>query len=192
MSLRGLLILIAGFLCVACASGTPSGRVERGITKQLQAASLEDYKLGPGDRLRIVIYDEPTLSNEYVVSPKGKIAFPLVGEVQAEGYTITDFSRALEGTLKQGYLKNPQASAEVLVYRPFYILGQVQRPGTYPFAAGMTVMSAAATAGGFTYRAETHRVYIQHVGQDAEVAYDLTSQTPVQPGDTVRIGERIF
>lgn len=192
MSLRGLLILLAGLLCAACASGDPSGRVERGTTKQLQSASLEDYKLGPGDRLRIVIYDEPTLSNEYVVSPKGRIAFPLIGDIQAEGLTITDFSRTLETALKQGFLKNPQASAEVLMYRPFYILGQVQRPGTYPFAAGMTVMSAAATAGGFTYRAETHRVYIKHVGQDAEVAYDLTSQTPVQPGDTVRIGERIF
>ncbi len=192
MSLRGLFFLFAGLLFAACASGDPSGRVEHGTTKQLQSASLEDYKLGPGDRLRIVIYDEPTLSNEYVVSPKGKIAFPLVGDVQAEGMTITDFSRALETTLKQGFLKNPQASAEVLMYRPFYILGQVQRPGTYPFAAGMTVMSAAATAGGFTYRAETHRVFIKHVGQDAEVAYDLTSQTPVQPGDTVRIGERIF
>jgi polysaccharide biosynthesis/export protein len=192
MSLRGFFITLASLLCAACASGDPSGRVEHGTTKQLQSASLEDYKLGPGDRLRIVIYDEPTLSNEYVVSPKGKIAFPLIGDIQAEGLTITDFSRALETTLKQGFLKNPQASAEVLMYRPFYILGQVQRPGTYPFAAGMTVMSAAATAGGFTYRAETHRVYIKHVGQDAEVAYDLTSQTPVQPGDTVRIGERIF
>jgi polysaccharide export outer membrane protein len=192
MSLRGLLILLAGLLCAACASGDPSGRVERGTTKQLQSASLEDYKLGPGDRLRIVIYDEPTLSNEYVVSPKGRIAFPLIGDIQAEGLNITDFSRALETALKQGFLKNPQASAEVLMYRPFYILGQVQRPGTYPFAAGMTVMSAAATAGGFTYRAETHRVYIKHVGQDTEVAYDLTSQTPVQPGDTVRIGERLF
>ena len=192
MLLRGLLFIFAALLCVACASGTPSGRVEHGTTKQLQSASLEDYKLGPGDRLRIVIYDEPTLSSEYVVSPKGRIAFPLVGEVQAEGMTITDFSRSLEAQLKTGFLKNPQASAEVLVYRPFYILGQVQQPGTYPFAAGMTVMSAAATAGGFTYRADSRRVYIKHVGQDAEVAYDLTSQTPVQPGDTVRIGERLF
>jgi polysaccharide export outer membrane protein len=83
-------------------------------------------------------------------------------------------------------------SVEVTNYRPFFILGEVQRPGSYPYAIDLTVMNAVATAGGFTYRANRSRVFIRHANAAEERAYDLTATTPVMPGDTVRIGERIF
>jgi polysaccharide export outer membrane protein len=90
------------------------------------------------------------------------------------------------------YIRNPNVSVEVLTYRPFFILGEVQRPGTYPYSANLVVMNAVATAGGFTYRANRSRVFIKHAGATDELEYRLDSTTPVLPGDTVRIGERLF
>lgn len=191
MTLRLFLCGMFALVCAACASqGAPVGGTAQGDVQALEQ-SLSDYRLGPGDQLRITVYDEPSLSGEFVVSPQGKISFPLVEEVNAQGLTVKEFSKHLESVLLT-YVKAPRVNSEVLVYRPFYILGEVTKPGTYPFAAGLTVQNAAATAGGFTYRADTRRVFIKHVGEERESEYPLTSKTPVQPGDTVRISERLF
>jgi polysaccharide biosynthesis/export protein len=192
MPFRGFVSMLLLLVCAACASGTPAGRIEQSKEAAPAEVSLADYRLGPGDQLRVNVFDEPSLTGQYDINPQGRIAFPLVGEVPAGNLTVTEFSRSLEGKLKQGFLRAPQVTTEVVTYRPFYILGEVVRPGTYPFAAGLTVMNAAATAGGFSYRADTRRVYIKRVGEERETSYPLTSKTPVQPGDTVRIGERIF
>ena len=110
---------------------------------------------------------------------------------RAAGLTLTEFTDALRTALGQ-YLRAPSVSVEVANYRPFFILGEVARPGTYPYAVDLTVLNAVATAGGFTYRANEHRVYIRHACQADERAYALTPSTPVLPGDTIRIGERLF
>jgi polysaccharide export outer membrane protein len=89
-------------------------------------------------------------------------------------------------------VRQPSVSVDVANYRPFFILGVVQRPGTYPYSANLTVMNAVATAGGFTYRANQSRVFIRHASSSEEASYPLTVATPVLPGDTVRIGERLF
>ncbi|MEM9989564.1 MAG: SLBB domain-containing protein, partial [Pseudomonadota bacterium] len=75
---------------------------------------------------------------------------------------------------------------------PFYILGEVGRPGTYPYQNGLTVLNAVATAQGFTYRANERVVFIRRDGETQEEKYSLTSTTPVRPGDTIRISERFF
>src|SRR5690606_1743842 len=116
---------------------------------------------------------------------------PLVGTVQASGLTLSEFSLILQEALSE-YIRQPNVSVEVANYRPFFILGEVQRPGTYPYSANLTVLNAVATAGGFTYRANQGRVYIRHANEPQERAYELTIATPVLPGDTIRIGERLF
>ena len=83
-------------------------------------------------------------------------------------------------------------SAEVINYRPFYILGEVGRPGEYPFNSGLTVLNAVAAAGGFTYRANKKVVFIKSANGNQEVPFALDTNTVVKPGDTLRIGERIF
>jgi polysaccharide export outer membrane protein len=153
---------------------------------------LQEYRLGPGDQLRISVFGEPNLSGEFLVSPSGSISYPLVGEVPAQGKTVNEFSAALADVLRNGYVRQPNISVEVASYRPFFILGEVGAPGTYPYAAGLTVMNAVATAGGFTYRADLRRVYIKHAEEAGERLYELTSTTPIMPGDTVRIPERRF
>ena len=83
-------------------------------------------------------------------------------------------------------------SVEVLGYRPFYIMGEVNRPGEYPYSNGLTVLNAVATANGFTYRANKKRAFIRHAGAPDEQRTRLTGTTPVAPGDTIRIGQRFF
>ena len=154
------------------------------------AAALE-YELGAGDQLRIIVFNEPDLTGQYLVSSQGSIAYPLVGSVEAAGLSLTDFTVRLQTAL-QAYIRQPNVSVEVANYRPFFILGEVSRPGTYPYSAHLTVQNAVATAGGFTYRANRGRVYIKHASEAEERAYRLTNSTPVLPGDTIRIGERLF
>ena len=150
------------------------------------------YRLGPGDQLHIIVYGETDLTGDFTVSPVGSIAFPLIGEVPVNGLTPDQMSQAIADRLSQGYMRHPQVSAAIASYRPFFILGEVARPGTYPFSAALTVRGAVAVAGGFSYRANEHRVFIKHAGEAQEHAYQLDASTLVQPGDTIRIGERFF
>jgi polysaccharide export outer membrane protein len=160
------------------------------------AASAEvlanDYRLGPADKLRITVYGEETLTGEYSVSGSGVISFPLIGEVRAADRTLPQIREEIRAKLADGYLREPQVSAEVLTFRPFYILGEVNRPGQYPYTDGLTVPKAVATAGGFTYRANQRKVFIKRGDHPSEEAYELTPETMVAPGDMIRIGERFF
>jgi polysaccharide export outer membrane protein len=153
------------------------------------ASESFEYRLGPADQLRITVYNEPELTGLFVVGAQGAIAYPLVGSIQAGGLTVEEFTGALRTAL-QVYMRQPNVSVEVANYRPFFILGEVQRPGTYPYAASLTVLNAVATAGGFTYRANRGRVFVRHANETVERDYPMT--TLVRPGDTVRIGERFF
>ncbi|HVV32897.1 MAG TPA: polysaccharide biosynthesis/export family protein [Vitreimonas sp.] len=150
-----------------------------------------EYRLGPGDQLRITVFGETDLTGTFTVGSQGVIAYPLVGEVPAAGKTVPEFTTALSTALEQ-YVRAPNVSVEVANYRPFFILGEVQRPGTYPYSASLTVLNAVATAGGFTYRANQGVVFIRHANEDVEHSYPITIATPVLPGDTVRVPERFF
>jgi len=154
-------------------------------------AQPEEYRLGAGDQLRITVFNEEELTGQYVVGSQGTIAYPLVGSVDAAGLTIGEFSLRLQEALGE-FIRAPNVSVEVANYRPFFILGEVQRPGTYPYSASLTVLNAVATAGGFTYRANRGRVFIRHANEAEERSYPLSIATPVLPGDTIRIGERLF
>jgi polysaccharide export outer membrane protein len=186
-------VLVVALLSAVCACGTEGAPSPTPTAANSQAAEAaqQAYTLGPGDRLHINVYGEATLTGEYVVSPSGDIAFPLIGDYSARGKTISEFTDGLRTALMR-YVLHPDISVEVMNYRPFYILGEVTRAGTYPYAVGLNVMNAVATAGGFSYRADTHRVFIKHADEVAERQYRLTSTTPVLPGDTVRIPERRF
>ncbi len=140
----------------------------------------------------MIVFGEDALSGQFSVGSTGKMAMPLIGDVQAAGMTITQLQTEIADALKQGYLKDPKVSAEVMTYRPFYILGEVNKPGTYPYTTGLTVQNAVATANGYTYRANTKKVFIKRESEKDEKAYPLSSTIPVAPGDTIRIGERLF
>jgi polysaccharide export outer membrane protein len=158
----------------------------------IATAADTDYRLGSGDKVRVTVYGEPDLSGEFFVTGSGLVSLPLVGEVKAAGLKVGEFQEAVQKSLSDGYLKEPRVSAEVLGFRPFYILGEVTKPGTYPYTSGLTVLNAVATAGGYTYRADKKQVYIKRDGATTEEKSSLSPGTTVAPGDTIRIGERFF
>jgi len=151
-----------------------------------------EYRLGAADELKITVYGEDDLSDNYVVNGEGFVSLPLIGEVKAGGKTIREFQKEAERLLAAGYLRNPSVTAEVLNFRPYYILGEVGRPGEYPFTNRLTVLNAIATAEGFTYRANKKIVMLKGVDNAEEIRVDLTPTTRVMPGDTIRVLERLF
>jgi protein involved in polysaccharide export with SLBB domain len=163
------------------------------VSDSAAAYSMDNYVLGPNDKVKISVYGEAGLTGEYVISSDGKISLPLVGNVNAAGMTVKQFQDQLVTSYRDGgYLRDPKITAEVESARPFFILGEVKAPGQYPCLNGLTVMNAVATAGGFTYRADSDDVYIRHAGAVQEEKEKLTNTTPVFPGDTIRIEERWF
>ena len=150
------------------------------------------YRLGADDRVRITVYGEPTLSGEYAVNTEGQISFPLVGMFKAGGLTLSELTTRLTAALGQGYFKDPHLVIDMVAYRPIYVLGEVNKAGQYPYQAGMTVLAAVASAGGFTYRANQKTVMIRHNGTADEERAPLTANLIVHPGDTIRIRERYF
>ena len=152
----------------------------------------DTYRLGSGDKMRITVYGEQDLSGDFLVNATGRIQFPLLGEIQAADLTVQEFGRALTAELGAKYLRNPKVSIEIQNYRPFYIIGEVNKPGEYPYESGLSLHGAVALAGGYTYRANDSSVYIRRLGSEAEKSMPVTGQIKIYPGDVVRIPERIF
>ncbi|MES1156680.1 MAG: polysaccharide biosynthesis/export family protein [Alphaproteobacteria bacterium] len=180
--------LIAGAGASALSGCTTT---DAGSDQELARTAEVEYKLGPGDQLRVTVFGEADLSGLFVVSTQGTIAYPLTGPVNAAGLTLSELTAQLRTDL-QAYVREPNVSVEVATYRPFFILGEVNHPGTYPYSPHLTALNAVATAGGFTYRANEHRIFIKHADESNEREYQLSNSTPILPGDTVRIGERLF
>lgn len=154
--------------------------------------SDEHYRLGISDKIRVTVYGETDLSGEFVVDSTGQIQLPLVGQVKAANLTLHEFTAEVISSLSNGYLKDPKVSVEVLNYRPFYIMGEINKPGEYPYENGLTVLSAIALAGGYTYRANSNDVYVRHNGESKEEVMPADAKTKIMPGDIVRVPERIF
>ena len=152
--------------------------------------ALEDYRLAPADRVRIEVFGEPALGGDFALDGRGRITLPLVGEIQASGLSAPQLQAAVADALGQGYLNQPRVAAQVLTYRPFYILGEVNRPGEYPYANDLTALQAVATAQGFTYRANSRRLFVRRAGAADE--QPLSPDARILPGDTIRIAERYF
>lgn len=181
-------------LALAVTSSLATAQDQGAPTASASSSTLPTYTyaLSGGDRIRVVVFGDPTLGGEFTIGGEGFVALPLIGEVDVRGLTSTQLQDRITARLADGYLKDPRVAVEVLTTRPFYILGEVNKPGQYPFANGLTVLGAVAQAGGFTYRAKTGRVLIKHAGGGAETPYDVTATTAVAPGDTIRIKERWF
>lgn len=177
------LILVVGV--VACGS-TSQDTASQGAT------TAPVYRLGSGDRVRVTVLDQPNLTGEYRVDGAGKVAFPLIGAVEARGLTARELEQKIVTGLKPDYLANPSVSVEVVNARPFYVLGEVKNPGSYPYVDGMTVLNAVAIAGGFTYRAKEEDFYIIRASDPGRGKQPAGAATPVTPGDVITVRERYF
>lgn len=150
------------------------------------------YALDSGDKLRVVVFGQDGLSASYSVDTSGSITMPLIGAVTARGHTPAQLQAAIAAKLRQGFVREPHVAVEIEAYRPFFILGEVTLPGQYPYVANMTVETAVAIAGGYTPRAQKHRIAIsRQVGGLTEQRI-VSPNFPVHPGDTVKVAERWF
>jgi len=154
------------------------------------AAQDLGYRLGSGDQVKVTVFGHPDLSGQFDVSSDGRLALPLVGEVRAQGLTPSELESAIAAKLKPDYLKNPQLSVEVVNYRPFYIIGEVKTPGSYPYVGGMRVVNAVSMAGGVSSRARESQLFITRAGDGKKEAAD--QNTLVLPGDVIEVPERFF
>jgi protein involved in polysaccharide export with SLBB domain len=162
----------AGGLGAALKGGTAAGAANGAASKR---QDVTEYRLGSGDKIRLTVLSDKDLSQEHEVDPSGNIAVSMIGVTKADGF-----------------IKDPKLNVDVLTYRPFYIIGEVNKPGEYPYKGGVNVVSVVAIAGGYTYRGNTNYVLIRRVGDNTEKSYQATPDILVQPGDVVRIPERYF
>lgn len=184
--MKRLAIFLGAALLAACAGN-------QGVAPDapLPAREIPVYRLAADDKLKITVFGEEGLTGDYTVGSDGRLAYPLLGAVPAKGLTLAELTQKLAAGLSAS-VQNPRVSIEITQYRPFFILGEVNRPGQYPYRTGLTLNGAVATAGGYTYRANQKHVLIQHFGEAGERRYDITADLPVLPGDTVRVRERFF
>ena len=150
------------------------------------------YRLGPGDRVKVTVFGHPDLSGSFTLNGAGQLSLPLIKSVLAAGLTVEEVELVIAGKLSPDYLKDPRVSIEVLNYRPFYIIGEVNRPGSYPYIDGMTVLNSIALAGGFTYRARKKKVAIIRATDPDKKKQLAAPDTKVLPGDIIEVPERFF
>lgn len=156
------------------------------------AQVLQEYRIGPGDRLNITVFGHNDLSGEVQVDGSGRISLPLIGQIMANSRTVTELQEEVTATLDKDYIINPRVSVEVINYRPFYILGQVNRPGSYAYIEGMTVRMAVAIAGGFTRRADEDVIIIIRANDPEQIELEVTQGGMVLPGDSLEVERRLF
>lgn len=176
-------------LCLVCGIATYPVLAAEPVA---DPAPVVSYRLGVADKVRVIVFNEQSLTGEFIVNADGTLALPLIGNIPVAGRTTTEVMADVTRHLADGYLRDPRVSLEVLTYRPFFILGEVTKPGEYPYSNGLTVLNAVATASGFTYRAKKGEVYIKKSGEDVEHKLRLTAGLEIGPGDTIRIPERFF
>ena len=154
---------------------------------------LEDQiVLSPGDRVQIAVFGHQDLSGEFEIDAMGRLSLPLIQDISVQGLTIDELEEAVVNALKPDILINPRVTAQLLSLRPFYILGEVNAPGSYPYTADMTVMRAVAVAGGFTHRARENRIVIRRSMDGEETELAVSDDSKVLPGDVIDVPERFF
>jgi protein involved in polysaccharide export with SLBB domain len=150
------------------------------------------YKLSAGDRVLITVFGHEDLSGEFEINGAGVISMPLIPDVDAAGLTVNELEAAIVDALKPDYLMNPIISAEIVNFRPIYIIGEVINPGSYPYRNGMTVINAVAVAGGFSYRAKKNKLVIRRNDGNQTIEIKVDLDTVVLPADIIEVPERFF
>ncbi len=181
------MLLTAGL--AACGGGAIGGSAE---AMRQSSAAAQSYRLAPGDKVHIAVFNESNLSGDYVVGPDGRVTLPLAGGFASRRThlaAVADGGRPVaEGRLCPGSQRDHHGVGSA----PYFILGEVKKPGTYNYMPDLTVLNAVATAEGFTYRANTGAIYIRRASEPSEKEVELTATTAVMPGDTIRISQRYF
>jgi protein involved in polysaccharide export with SLBB domain len=188
----GWFLLVLSLTASGCGDSGNLGPVSEAEQQAVIAAATAPPRLQPGEKIRVTVYGETSLSGEYQIDPSGFVSLPLAGTVKAAGLTQIELEQELSKQFGSGYLKSPKVTVGIVEFRPFYILGEVEKPGAYPYTGGLNALSAIAIAGGATYRASRERILIQHPSDSGLREYTLTSSIPILPGDIIQVPRRYF
>jgi protein involved in polysaccharide export with SLBB domain len=173
-------------------SGCTASSLSEAEQQSLAAAATAAPRLQAGDKIRVNVFGEEKLSGDYEIDQSGQISLPLAGTVEALGLTQAELEQALAKKFRSEYLRNPKVTVTVATLRPFYMMGEVEKPGEYQYRSGLNVLTALAIAGGPTYRASRNTVQIQRRGETSMRNYPISSSVPILPGDVIRVPERYF
>jgi polysaccharide export outer membrane protein len=150
-------------------------------------------RLHVGDKIKIVVIGDDKISGEYDIDQTGDISIPAAGALHAAGRTRGDLETEIARRLvDRQFLRSPMVTVSVSSFRPFYVLGEVEKPGEYPYHTGLNILSAIAVAGGETYRANQSHALIQRAGETGFHSFPLSPDVPVNPGDLIKLPERYF
>lgn len=159
----------------------------------VHAQAVEDeYALGSGDVIKITVFGQEDLTVETRVSNIGIIRYPFLGDIRLVGKSVNQVELLIDEGLRGDYLVDPSVSVTVLEYRPFFINGEVSKPGGYPYQHGLTVEKAAALAGGYTERASKNAISIRRSITGREMAIEVSASEIVMPGDIITVPQRFF
>jgi polysaccharide export outer membrane protein len=149
-------------------------------------------RLQGGEKIKVTVFGEGSLSGDYEIDPSGVVSLPLAGTFKAVGLTQAELERELARKFKSEYLRNPKVTVTILSFRPIYVVGEVERQGEHAFRSGLNVLTAIALAGGPTYRGSKTYVLIQHFGEKTMKEYPMSASTMILPGDLIKVPERYF
>lgn len=166
--------------------------VPAGFVVESPAEREGPYRLDTGDRLRVLVYGQPSLSRVYIVDQEGRIPVPLIGSIPVRGKTTSQLQGIIRSRLGSEYVKDPQVTVDVTQNRPFFILGEVKNAGQYPFVSGMTPETAVAIAGGYSERASERSFRITRRAGGLMQEFEAPGNILLRPGDTVYVFERYF
>ena len=151
-----------------------------------------DYLLGPGDKIQIVVYGEDDLTTNVKIDKSGFISFPFLDDIQVINLSVKQLEKIIHKGLLGDYLISPQVNVSVAEYRPFFIHGQVKRPGGYPYLDDLTLDKAIAIAGGLSNRASKSDWIITRIVDGKSVTILANVMTEVHPYDIIKIEQSFF
>ena len=181
--------LFAVALLICGCAGSSVSETEK---QSLAAAATAAPTLEAGDKVRVTVFGESQLGGDFQVDQTGQISLPLAGTITAQGLTQAQLEQALAQKFRSEYLKNPKVTVTIASLQPYYMMGEVSKPGEFPYRSGLNVLTALAIAGGPTYRASRNTVQIQRRGETSMRDYPVSVSVPVLPGDVINVPERYF
>jgi len=197
MELSSRFVVFVG-LCLVCACCWAQAQVQADAdttpkSDTLKSDALSKYRLSTGDAISITVFGEDDLKKEKTrLTDAGTISYPVLGEIEVRGKTVGELEKILTDGLRGRYLVNPRVSVTIEEYRPFFINGQVANNGSFPYQPGLTVRKAVSIAGGFKERASPNKISIVRDGDATNTSIKVDLNAPIQPGDTITVGESFF
>ena len=187
------ILIVAALGAVLGGCDNLASLVDNGPKAAPAAPAKVETRFQSGDKIKIVVIDEDKITGEYEIDANGAISLPLAGTIRATGETKIELETLIRRKLQETQiLRDPMVTVDISTLRPFYVMGEVEKPGEYPYRTGLNVMSAVAVAGGDTYRASHSRAQVQRAGEQSFTDVPFSPDVPIYPGDLINIPERYF